>query len=131
MQGIPIQSLPNQIFQITLEDNFYSISLRTTNGVMSASITRNGVLVIENVRAVAGFPIIPYLYEEDGNFVFFTQNFQKPDYTLFNITQSLVYLTAAELAAFRVPPTPPLPASFFNPIAALPLRYAPQGYAAP
>jgi hypothetical protein len=57
-----------------------------------------------------------------------TQNFQLPFYTSFNVTQSLIYISAAELAALRAPTSPPVTAASFNPIAALPLRFAPAGY---
>lgn len=134
MFNVPIQQLPNQTFSISLENNTYDITLKTTNGVMSATIVRNNVMIVENARCVAGFPIIPSLYQEDGNFIFFTQNQQLPDYTLFNVTQTLTYLTVAELAAFRVPPVaaspqvPTVTAASFNPLGALPLRFQTQGY---
>lgn len=135
MLNVPIQSLPNQTFSISLENNTYGITLRTTNGVISATIIRNDVVIVENARCVAGFPIIPSVYQEEGNFIFFTQNQQLPDYTLFNVTQTLVYVTEAELAAYRVPPVaasaevPTVTAASFNPVGGLPLRFAPQGYA--
>ena len=53
---------------------------------------------------------------------------QAPYYTLFNVTQSLFYFTAAELAAFREKPLPPIHSTFFNPVGALPLRFSPSGY---
>jgi hypothetical protein len=56
------------------------------------------------------------------------QNFALPDYTLFGISQNLIYLSAVDLAAIRVPPAYPITTAFFNPDAALPLRFSPQGY---
>jgi hypothetical protein len=41
-----------------------------------------------------------------------------------------VYLSAAELAAIRVPPPSLLTPAYFDPLAALPLRLFPQGYQA-
>jgi hypothetical protein len=66
--------------------------------------------------------------QESGNFFFTTANSALPFYTLFNTSQSLIYVSAAELTAFRATPAPPITAAFFNPIAALPLRFAPTGY---
>lgn len=123
MQLVPIVALPNQNFSIVLDNNLYGITLKNTLGCMSASITRNNVDIIDNVRCVAGTPLLPYLYLEDGNFIFVTAQFQLPDYTKFNVTQSLIYLSQAEITAFRSLPKPQ-----FNPIAPLPLRYKPTGY---
>jgi hypothetical protein len=129
-QQIPIQAVANQAFTVIIDGNTWDFAIKSTNGVMSVSLTLNSVDLIDNTRAVAGMRIIPSQYEEAGNFVFYTQNFALPDYTQFNITQVLVYYSAVELAAIRTLPTPPLTAAYFNPIAALPLRFSPQGYTA-
>ena len=128
MINVPIQNVPNQNFSINLDGNLFKITLKYTNGVMSVSMTINGVDTIDNIRVVAGSPLIPSKYQEAGNFLLLTTNNQLPIYTLFNVSQSLVYFTAAELAAYRTPPTFPVTAAFFNPIANLPLRFFPQGY---
>lgn len=134
MLNVPIQSIPNQQFSISLENNTYEIAIKITNSQMSMSIVRNSVTIVDNARCVAGAPIIPSIYEEDGNFIFFTQGQQLPNYLSFNNTQSLTYLTTTELAAYRTPPVassprvPTVTASFFNSLGALPLRFAPQGY---
>lgn len=126
MQIVPIQAIPNQDFSITLQNNLYQIGIHATNGVMSVSMSINGDDIMDNIRAVAGSPVIPsqYLEQGNGNFLFLTANYQLPDYTQFNLTQSLAYFSAAELISFRTPQL------VFSPIAALPLRYAPQGYVA-
>jgi len=128
MIEIPLQPLPNQSFFITLDDNQWNFTLKTTNGVVSASISLNGVVIVSNVRCVANQVIIPSVYLESGNFLFLTQNFQLPDYTQFGITQRLVYVTALELESFRAPIVPPITAADFSPLAALPLRFKPEGY---
>lgn len=128
MQQVPIQALPNQEFTIILGGSTWDFTIRNANGVTVVSILRDSVPVLSNARAVAGAFIIPSIYEENGNFFFATANQQLPDYTQFNITQSLIYVTADELAVFRAPQEPPITAADFNPIAALPLRFAPQGY---
>lgn len=132
--GLPLQQLPNQSFTITLDNNLFEFSILATNGSTSVSITENGTDILNNGRAVSCGPIIPAKYLEAGNFLFLTANQQLPDYNQFGLTQSLLYFSAAELAALRVPPVAPSPtvptvtAASFNPIAALPLRFAPQGY---
>lgn len=128
MQTIPISAIPNQSFTLTLDENQWQVALKTTNGVTSVSLVLNGEEVITNMRAVANKKIIPCEYQEAGNFIFITQNFQLPEYTQFGITQTLVYASASELEAIRTPTPSQITNDFFNPIAAFPLRYKPQGY---
>ncbi len=122
MQLVPIQAIPNQSFTINLDNNLYGISIKETEGVMSVSIERDNVLIVENNRVPAGAPLLPYRYQEAGNFIFITANFQLPYYTKFNVTQTLVYFSTEELDAFRAGTL------VFNPIGGYPLRYKPQGY---
>ncbi len=128
MQVIPLSAVPNQESSVVLDNNNWDIAIRLTNGVMSVSLALNGSQVIENIRAVAGMRLIPSRYEEAGNFVFITANNQLPDYLLFNVNQTLLYFSAAQLAAIRTPTPIRITQGYFNPIAALPLRFAPQGY---
>ncbi len=137
-QGVPISAIPSQAFSITLGNNDYNFSIRATGGVMSVSVSLDGTLVVENLRAVACQPLIPsqYLEDGDGNFMFLTANNQLPNYEQFNLTQSLLYFSAAELAAFRTPPVaasryvPTVTAQSFDPVGGLPLRFSPVGYVA-
>jgi hypothetical protein len=101
MQQIPLAAIPNQTFTVTLDGNFYALTFKFANGIMTCTIYINDVLVLSNVRVVAGFPIIPYEYLENGNFVILTENEEYPDYTQFGITQQLIYASAAELGALR------------------------------
>lgn len=128
MQLIPIKAIPNQAFNILLDGNTWDFVIRLTNGVMAVSLSKNGVALISNLRVVAGEFVIPAVYQEDGNFMFLTADNKLPDYTLFGVTQSLVYASSAELEAIRASLTPPLTSAMFNPIADLPLRFAPKGY---
>lgn len=136
-QVIPIQNVPNQSLTVTLDGNLWGITIKTCDGITAVSLTLNGVGVIADLIAAACAPIIPSPYQESGNFAFLTANNQLPNYKQFNVTQSLFYFSAAELAAFRVPPVatspavPTVTAAFFNPIAQLPLRFSPQGYVGP
>lgn len=96
MIDITLSAIPNQTVAIRLEDRQYSITVQETRGVMSATITRDDVLIVSGMRMVAGSPIIPYQYLENGNFVVITENDELPDYTLFGNTQSMVYVSTAE-----------------------------------
>jgi hypothetical protein len=129
MLQLPVQALPNQEFQAVLDGNSWDFIIRSTNGIMSTTLALNGAVVVQNARCVAGSFVIPSRYEESGNFLFLTANNQLPDYTLFGSTQSVIYVSAAELAVFRTPPASAIiTAASFNPIAALPLRFAPKNY---
>ncbi len=101
MIDLGLAAVANQSFSVQLAERFYDISLRTGNGGALASITRDGVALVTNTRITAGTPLLPYLYQEDGNFLMTTMNEEIPTFESFGVTQFLVYLTAAELAAYR------------------------------
>lgn len=101
MNVIPIQALPNQTFSVTLNGARFDISILETNGVMSASIAINDTPVIENVRATASTFLLPYLYQENGNFLFLNMSEQLIYYTNFGITQTLIWLSPGDLAYLR------------------------------
>lgn len=121
--NVPIQAIPNQKFSIVLGGATFIITLKTINDITAASITINDVVIIDGTRTPAGCPLLPYRYQENGNFIFASTGFQLPHYTNFNVTQTLLYFAPDEIAVFRA-----LPAPQFNLIAALPLRYKPVGY---
>lgn len=101
MIDIGIAALANQALSIQLDGRFYEIELRDANGVMSASIVRDGVAIVSNMRVTAGTPLLPYRYQEAGNFIMTTEGDALPYWGQFGVTQFLVYLDAAELAAYR------------------------------
>ncbi len=101
MRNIPLSIVPNQSFSIVLEEKFYNITLNEIGGVMATTIIRDNAIVIQGCRIVSGFPLIPYLYKENGNFAFLTLNNEYPYWTKFNTSQNLFYLTIAELEQIR------------------------------
>lgn len=101
MIEVGIAALANQALSIQLDERFYEIELREANGVMAATITRDGVTIVSNVRVTAGTPLLPYRYQESGNFIMTTDGEAIPYWDQFGITQFLVYLSADELAAYR------------------------------
>lgn len=98
---IPLSSIPNQTFSILLDQSFYNITLKEANGIMVSTIVRDNILIQSGARIVSGFPLIPYKYQEQGNFTFSTLNQEYPYYTKFNTTQVLYFATAAELQVIR------------------------------
>lgn len=101
MMDIALAAVPNQSLTVQIGDIRYDIGLREVGGVMSASIARDGVAVVTNVRAVGGTPLLPYQYQEAGNFIIVTDGEELPYYDQFGVTQFLVYVTPDELAAYR------------------------------
>lgn len=101
MIQIEIAALPNQELSVQIGERMYFIGLREANGVMSATITRDGAEIVSNVRITAGTPLLPYRYQEDGNFLMTVDGDALPYFDQFGITQFLVYVTADELAAYR------------------------------
>lgn len=129
MKEIPLQALPAQTFSVPLDNNVWDISIKLTAGAISCSFILNGTKVIDNIRAVAGYRLIPYDYLQDGNFAFITMNFEVPDYTKFGTTQKLVYISQAELDGMTPPfKGPRITLADFDPNGAIPLRFQPKGY---
>lgn len=105
---IPLQVIPNQSLSIRLSDNYYDIrivaienNLNNNQVIMAFDIIINNVVIISGQRAIPGFPIIPYEYLENGNFVFITNNNEYPNYNFFGITQFLVFADETELETIR------------------------------
>jgi len=128
MQIIPLAALPNQKLTAILDGNRWDISVKLVRGNIAVSLTKNSAVVIQNVRVVGGARILQSRYQEDGNFAILASNESVLDYTQFGVTQYLVYISQAELAALSAKPRDLITAAFFNPLGELPLRFAPQGY---
>jgi hypothetical protein len=128
MMQIPLQALPNQEFSIILDNNNWDMTFKTVGQVTTCSLVLNGEDLLDNALCVSGFWVIPSIYQEAGNFFFVAQAFQLPAYPQFGSSQYLIYASPSDLAALRAPVPPPVTAAQFNPIAALPLRFSPQGY---
>lgn len=101
MIDVSLAAIPNQSLSIQLDGRFYDIQVREINGAMAASITRDGVAIVSGQRIVAGTPLLPYQYQEAGNFLLLTGEEALPFWDQFGITQFLVYVTPAELATYR------------------------------
>lgn len=101
MNNIPIQAVPNQSFGITINNNRFDLSIVETNNSMSATIIVNDQILIQNVKAAGGTFLLPYHYLEHGNFLFFTSGNELIYYPHFGATQSLIYLSPADLKYLR------------------------------
>lgn len=101
MIDVALAAVPNQSLSIQLDGRRYAIHLREANGSMAATIARDGEPLVSAARIVAGTPLLPYPYQEAGNFLLTTEAEALPYYDQFGISQFLVYLSPDELAAYR------------------------------
>lgn len=101
MKEITLQAIPNQTLSVQLDNVLYDITLKATQGVMSATIVRDNIEIITGARITPGYPLLPYEYQENGNFIMLTADGDYPDYTQFGITQSLIFASQAELEVIR------------------------------
>lgn len=99
---IPLDPIPNQSISIRLDGRRYVIAVKEIGGMMGVTIERDNVMLIDNVRAVAGYPLLPYPYlaRDAGNFIFTnTEAGAFPYYADFGTKSLLIYSTTAEIAA--------------------------------
>jgi hypothetical protein len=99
MLEIALIQTANQTFNVDLENLQFAITIKEANGVMIADIAINGETVILGTRVLAGEPIIPYEYLQDGNLVLSTLENELPYWELFGVSQTLLYLTNEEMTA--------------------------------
>lgn len=100
---IALQAVPNQSFSVLVDDVAYRVTIKVTRGVMSVFISLDDVVVVSGSRFFTDSPLIPYLHLESsgGNFVFISEADALPAFEEFDITQFLIYVTAAEIADAR------------------------------
>jgi hypothetical protein len=101
MITIAISAVPNQSLSILLGDAQWDITLKESNGAMCATIAKDSVTVVSGLPVVAGTMLLPYKYQEQGNFTVQTENDQLVWWESFGDTQGLYYLTAEELSYAR------------------------------
>ena len=99
MKIITLATLPNQSFTFTIDNVRWGMVVKEAAGVMVVDIARDGVPLLTGTRALAGEALIPYRYLETANFIFVTIADALPDWRQFGASQTLVYVTEAEIAA--------------------------------
>lgn len=100
MQKITLYNVPNQEFELQLDNLRYKIHLRTIRDNFTiADIYINNELVKSSVRCCPNMPLIPYAYLQQGggNFIFQCIDGNYPYYELFNKTQNFIYLSASDI----------------------------------
>lgn len=102
MIDIGLAAVANQTLFVQLDERAYTVAVHTSgDGLASVDITRDDVVLIQGARITPGMPLLPYRYQESGNFLLITNEGDLPDFAQFGVTQFLVYLSADELAAAR------------------------------
>lgn len=98
---IPLQPIPNQSLSVVLDGSSYDIRLNALTDTMAVTIARDNVTLLSGLRVVSQVPLIPYLYLEQGNFIFTVDDSDIPFYTDFGVTQTLLYFSSEELRVIR------------------------------
>lgn len=101
MKEIPLKAVERQNFTIELEGSLFDITLKECNGIMAATIIRDGIKLVENRRICAGMTLIPEGHLEEGNFAFVTDDDNMPYYTRFGSSDVLLYASIEEVEAVR------------------------------
>lgn len=98
MQIIDLANIPNQIFNVILNNTDYRLQLKTIQGLTLLSAWRNGELLFYNQVCVPNGYVNPYDYVSTNGKLFFKCNDNEyPHYTKFNNTQKLYFLTPEEV----------------------------------
>lgn len=97
--NIPIDiNVPNQSFNVTIGNDDYNIRLRSFRNSTFASITRNGLTVINSILCLPNSLLIPFMYlTSGGNFYWECIDGEYPIYTNFTQTQRLLWFSDSEI----------------------------------
>lgn len=99
MRVVPLANAANQAFTCTLDQVRWGLAIKEARGVMCVDVSRDGAVLLTGCRLLAGEAVIPYRYLQTGNFIMLTVHDELPDWRNFGLSQILVYLSAAEIAA--------------------------------
>lgn len=98
MYLIDLDKIPNQTFNITLENTNYRVALRSIQGLTYMSVWADGEILFYNQLCVPNAFVNPFNYvSKKGKFYFKSPTGDYPYYTDFGVTQSLYYLTKEEV----------------------------------
>lgn len=100
---IPTEAIPNQQLSVLLGGNRFVITIKAVGAGVGVSVVMNNQTLIENMRAVSGAPIIPFVYAEagGGNFMLVTRDDVIPTWQNFGDTCYLLWTDNEELEAYR------------------------------
>lgn len=104
MLAINLSAVPNQTFSVRVDGFFYEFTIKEANGIMAATISRDNELIVSGARICTGSALMPYPFQQKGNFIITTENDELPYWDKFGVTQQLIYMSDAEIAALPYPP---------------------------
>ncbi len=100
MERVPLATIPNQSFSLQLGANFFDVRFALAGTEILATIVANNTPIITNTRILINTPILPYKHLQTfGNFILLSSSDDLPDYTSFDISQILIYVSPDELAS--------------------------------
>lgn len=100
MQLIELQNIPNQIFNIILNNVDYRIQLKTVQGLTLLSAWRNDEVIFYNQICTPNEYVNPYDYVSlNGKLFFESLDDEYPNYKNFGNTQRLYFFTPEEVKA--------------------------------
>lgn len=111
---IQLEKIPSQAFNITLGDHNYDLRIYSIDGHMAYDLdidkqreddpvnNPDKNWLINGFKLVNEVMLLPYKYQEiNGNLLLVVPDNELPDYTRFESSQFLYYLTAEEAAQYR------------------------------
>lgn len=98
MIQLDIKAIPNQSFNIQIENITYEIKIKQGKNAVLIDISQNETPLILGRMLTPFTPLIPYQYlTNGGNFYFETQNNELADYLKFGLSQFLYFVFDKEL----------------------------------
>ena len=96
-------TLPNQKFSVNTDSGSVDVELRTIDGIMLMSVSRNGEYIVNSIRVAPNVLLMGYKYlqEQFGDFVFTTVDNEYPYFENFNNANKLFWLNYDETKEFR------------------------------
>lgn len=95
-------TLPNQKFNITVENGILEVELRTVDNITLMSVKAKGNNIVSSIKVAPNVLLMGYKYlqEQYGDFVFTTANDEYPYYKNFNNANKLYLLSYDEVKEF-------------------------------
>lgn len=96
-------TLPNQKFNITIENGILEVELRTVDNITLMSVSVNGNNIVSSIKVAPNVLLIGYKYlqEQYGDFIFTTTDNEYPYYKNFNNANKLYLLSYDEVKEFN------------------------------
>lgn len=96
-------NLPNQKFNMPINNGTLEIELRTVDNITLMSMKYNGNNIVNSIKVAPNVLLLGYKYlqEQYGDFIFTTTDNQYPYYENFNNANKLYYLDYEEVKEYN------------------------------